>query len=61
MDKEHNPDHCPCGSGEPKTKHYDGYGIFLFYACPECENEKMSRYRPDIMERYECEEPIEEE
>ena len=40
---------------------YDGYGIFLCYVCPDCEDEKMSHFRSDINERYECDEPIEED
>lgn len=52
---------CPCGSGEYKEKNFDGYGIFLCYTCPKCEDEKLSRYRPDIHERYECDEQIEDD
>lgn len=52
---------CPCGSGEFPEVQYDGYNIFLCYTCPKCEKEKMSRYRRDIHERYECDEPIEPE
>lgn len=42
-------------------KVYDGYGIFLTYACEKCEDEQMKKYRPDIMDRYEADEPIEPE
>jgi len=52
---------CPCGSGEYAEVQRDGYNIFLCYTCSKCEAEKMSKYRPDIHERYECDEPIEEE
>ena len=40
---------------------YDGYGIELCRVCEKCEEIKLSRYRSDIMERYECDEPIESE
>jgi hypothetical protein len=39
----------------------DGYGIFLTYACSRCKKEKLSYFRPDIMNKYECDEPIDEE
>ena len=50
---------CPCGSGEYPEEQYDGYGIFLCYTCSKCEKEQMGRWRSDIHERYECDEPIE--
>lgn len=52
---------CPCGSGEYPDAQHDGYGIFLCYTCSKCEKKEMSKWRPDIHERYECDEPIEEE
>lgn len=52
---------CPCGSGEYPDAQQDGYGIFLCYTCPKCEDEKMSRYRSDIHERYDTEEQIEDD
>ena len=52
---------CDCGSGLKREPSYDGHMIFLFYACPECIDKKMSGYRPDIMSNYECDEPIEPE
>jgi len=52
---------CPCGSGEYPTAQHDGYGIFLCYTCSKCETEKMKRWRPDIHERYQCDEPIEDD
>lgn len=52
---------CSCGSGLYPEAQYDGYGIFLCYTCSRCDLEKMRGYRPDIHERYECDEPIEEE
>lgn len=50
---------CQCGSGLPMWAEYDGHGIFLFYACEKCRQKKLSKYRPDIKSRYECDEPIE--
>jgi hypothetical protein len=52
---------CNCGSGEIKYPLYDGYGIFLTYACEQCEKDKLKGFRSDIMEHYECDEPIEAE
>lgn len=52
---------CRCGSGEHREALYDGYGIFLTYACEKCKKEKLSHFRPDIMTRYESDEPIEED
>lgn len=52
---------CPCGSGQYPEALHDGYGIFLCYACTKCERQKMAGYRPDIMSRYECDEPIDED
>ena len=52
---------CGCGSGLFRYPLNDGYGIFLTYVCNECIDEKLKRYRPDIMERYQCDEPIEPE
>lgn len=40
---------------------YDGYGIFLCYVCDLCVKQKMARYRPDIKEQYQADEPIEPE
>lgn len=52
---------CPCGSGQFPEALYDGYGIFLTYACDKCKRTKVRGFRPDIMSRYECDEPIEED
>ncbi len=52
---------CACGSGEPRQDRVDGHGIFLTFVCSKCEAEKMERLRPDIMTRYQCDEPIEAE
>ena len=52
---------CDCGSGEPRQPFYDGYGIFLFYACDQCKPQKLQGFRSDIMEAYETDEQIEED
>jgi len=52
-------DECSCGSGNGRFPLYDGYGIFLTYGCPSCEEEKLSGFRSDIMDQYECDELIE--
>lgn len=54
-------DQCHCGSGLNKQPHYDGYGIFLTSACETCWPVKREEFRADIAERYECNEPIDEE
>jgi len=53
------PAECGCGSGLSRYPLYDGYGIFLCYACERCEKQKLKGFRPDIMERYETDENIE--
>jgi hypothetical protein len=50
---------CFCGSGLPRREKKDGYGIFLTFVCDKCEAEKMKEFRPDIMEEYDADEPIE--
>lgn len=52
---------CDCGSSEYRRPLKDGYGIFLCYVCNKCEENKLKRYREDIMGQYECDEPIEPE
>jgi hypothetical protein len=54
-------DPCDCGSGDVGRAIVDGYGIFLTFACEHCRARKLARFRLDIFERYECDEPIEEE
>jgi hypothetical protein len=50
---------CPCGSGLPRTAQNDGYSIFMCFTCEKCHDERVSGFRSDIRERYECDEPIE--
>jgi cbb3-type cytochrome oxidase cytochrome c subunit len=58
---DYNPKPCPCGSGELRAAQYDGHGIFLTFTCIKCHEERMSGFRADIHERYECDEPIDED
>jgi hypothetical protein len=55
---------CMCGSGEMKYAEYDAQGIFLCYVCDKCRDEKLSKYRPEILTGYtqaDVDEPIEPE
>jgi len=52
---------CTCGSGLPAKQHFDGYGIYIFIACSRCYSDKRARFRKDIFERYETDEPIDDE
>ena len=38
---------------------YDGHGIPLCKVCDACKKEQLKRYRVDIFEPYEADEPIE--
>ena len=49
---------CSCGSGECQRPLYDGHRIFLAYVCDACEASTLDDYRSDIMEAYDCDEPI---
>jgi hypothetical protein len=51
-----------CDRNERWPEH-DARGIFLCYVCPECETEKLAKYRPEIFSNpnYEADEPIEPE
>ena len=54
---------CSCQSGNVREAKYDARGIFLTYACEDCAEEKLSRYRPEVLtdSNYEHDEPIEED
>ena len=52
---------CACGSGLEAEWEYDGYWIPLVKACDACRAEKLSHFRADIREAYDCDEPIEPE
>jgi len=50
--------------GEHPYWAYDAQGIPLCKVCPKCEEAKLSRYRPCILNGYtqaDVDEPIEEE
>jgi hypothetical protein len=52
---------CDCGSGKTSDWINDGYGIPLCRTCPDCHDTKMSKYRSDIFDRYQCDEQIEDD
>ena len=52
---------CSCGSGEVSYPIYDGYGIYLSRVCSDCEPKVLSKFRKDILEAYDCDEPIDED
>ena len=54
---------CPCGSGKEASAEFDARGIFLTYACPDCREEKLSKYRPDVLTdpNYWADEDIDED
>ena len=41
----HDSKLCKCGSGEDSYWEWDAKGIPIFRACPECLEEKWSKYR----------------
>lgn len=53
---------CNCGSGKPSWWENDAQGIPLCRVCEDCEREKLSKYRPEILSGYtqaDVDEPIE--
>jgi len=50
---------CDCGKGY-KQKEHDARGLFLCYACDNCRDEKLSKYRPDVLSdpNYWTDEPV---
>jgi hypothetical protein len=40
---------CPCGSGLSSRWANDARGIPLCRTCPKCEEEKLARYRPEVL------------
>ena len=57
------PRPCECGSGEDSEWEYDARGIPLCRCCDKCREEKLKRYRPEVLDDpgYEADEPIEPE
>ena len=53
---------CNCGSGLESHWEYDARGIELDRVCPKCKDEKLSKYRPEVLSdpNYEADEDIEE-
>jgi hypothetical protein len=51
---------CPCGSHQPSWWEKDARGIELARVCEVCKDEKMARYRPDVLTdpNYWHDEPI---
>lgn len=50
--------------GDSGWEVYDAQNIYLCRVCEKCENEKLSRYRPEILTGYDqldVDESIEEE
>ena len=55
---------CPCGSGENSWWAHDAQGNPLTRVCSECEEKKLSKYRPEILSGYDqsdVDEPIDED
>ena len=54
---------CPCGSGRPSYWKMDARGIPLSRVCPECEQERLAKFRPEVLTNpnYQTDEPIEED
>lgn len=61
MPRDYTVSDCACGSGKSRYPLSDGRGIFLTYVCEDCETERLSEFRPDIMDRYEASEEIDED
>lgn len=54
---------CPCGSEKPSHWQHDARNIPLCRTCDDCHDEKMKRYRPEVLTdgNYDSEEPIDED
>ena len=54
---------CNCGSGLESYILYDARGIPCGHVCDDCEEEKASKFRPEVMSDpdYYADEPIEPE
>ena len=53
---------CNCGSNKDSRWTYDAQGIPLRRVCDDCESEKLSQFRPEILSGYDqsdVDEPIE--
>lgn len=54
---------CPCGSGKASWWENDARGIPLARVCEVCREEKLSKFRPDVLTNpnYSADEQIEED
>lgn len=54
---------CPCGSGRESWWENDARGIPLARVCSSCKEEKLSKFRPEVLTnpQYETDEPIDED
>ena len=54
---------CTCGSGEYGQEQFDARGIYLCLTCDGCHENKMSKYRPEVLtnSNYSCCEDIGED
>ena len=54
---------CPCGSGLDSWWELDARGIPLCRVCPQCQESKITKYRPEVFtdSNYWADEPIDEE
>lgn len=53
-----------CEHPSGRWPEHDAQGIFLCYVCDDCCEERLSRYRPEILSGYtqaDVDEPIEED
>lgn len=57
LNKKRGCDH----AGQDAYWIYDGKGIPLAKVCPKCEESTLKRFRPDILEDYDCDERIEDD
>jgi hypothetical protein len=54
---------CSCGSEKNSWWENDARGIPLARVCEDCKNQKLSKFRPEVLNnpQYEASEPIEPE
>ena len=55
---------CRCGSGQESWWECDAQGIPLCRVCSSCQDEQLSKFRPEILTGYDqsdVDEPIEPE
>jgi hypothetical protein len=51
---------CPCGSGQDSWWEHDARGIPLARVCDACQETKLAKYRPEVLNdpQYEADEDI---